>query len=503
MKNLLRILILTIVCCGNLLSQEIDTTAAHLFKVLNDDTNAGIFIGCDVFEDGYLAIGSSANEQGEIYLSLKTFGLTGNLLSDIELDTENEGYNQVNYGRCLGKVNDSEWVLAYQVDNGGQQDTRAIKFNLEGELLWQVDLGGDYYDKAIFVLVTDDAKIAVIGDRRINSSATMGFIALLDAFTGEVIWDRIEEDFPTTSFSGHSGGVIHEDVILLSGKKEIDGVFIPYIKQVSLSNGTLIDDFSLSNNVGCVSYLWYIENTSDQFYLLSCNSAEQIWKASIITPDLETLWEHTYTFEEFYGPAPLNPITNHLGGFISVHEDRIDTPLGTRSQLIVFGFDGEGNELFATPIATDSTKEVYVRDFRKTPDGGYLIAAYEHFPVPQRGWLIKTDSLGNTCQLPNCDSISYIIDTVFTSAFELSSERAGIQVYPNPANNGNTLTIELKDLSDQIETIQIVSIDGRKTYRDQEGDLNQITTEGLLPGVYLMKVTTIRGILYSRRLFVE
>jgi hypothetical protein len=46
----------------------------------------------------------------------------------------------------------------------------------------------------------------------------------------------------------------------------------------------------------------------------------------------------------------------------------------------------------------------YLRDVRPTPDGGFIAAGFV-LTAPQQSWLIKTDSLGQTCSFVGCDSL--------------------------------------------------------------------------------------------------
>jgi hypothetical protein len=57
-------------------------------------------------------------------------------------------------------------------------------------------------------------------------------------------------------------------------------------------------------------------------------------------------------------------------------------------------------------VTLDPTKSSYIKDMRPTPDGGYVLAGYQ-YSSPQTAWVLKIDSLGNTCSFVGCDSTIY------------------------------------------------------------------------------------------------
>ncbi len=488
---------------GHITAQQTDTTTINYFKILNDDANEGVFVGCDLYEDGYIAVGSSATDDGTIYLALKTYNFKGELTGDFSLDNWDNGFYQINYGKCLVKVNEEEWILAYQSNNGNDTNIRIIKFNINGEVLWETNLGDNFSDKAKKVMLYNEDKIVIIGERQINSSTIKGYSALLNQQDGSLIWERLEEDAPYNALASHSGGVIYNDLLILGGGREVQGEFYSYIKKVSLITHELIDEIIYYENVGCTCHIREIENQNDLFHFTSCSHEEQIVNVSRIDSDLNIIWEHTYNMSDYIKNAGIKPIIYEDGSLVSLNEYKIYTDLGLRSQIRMYGLDPEGNVSFVTKIPTDTTKEVYVRDLRKTPDGGYIIAGFEYFPLPQRGWLIKTDSIGNTCQLPNCDSVAYVIDTIFTNNYNMSADLAGVKVFPNPTQANSIIHFQLNNPNDAIVSSAIFSIDGKQLFVSNEGNEQQIKIPNIPSGVYMLKLHTRSGIIYSRRLVIN
>ncbi len=503
MKKLIILFFLQLSTFGCLVAQEIDSTAIQYFKLLNLEANEGVFIGCGSTESGYFAVGSSATNQGVKYLSLKTYSLEGLLLADFSLDNELQGYKQVDYGRCMVQLSETDWILAYsREENNNTRHIRVIRFNMDGEVLWQTDLGGTYWDKARQLIVTNQSNIALVGETNVNNSVKKGYTALVNGDNGDIVWERIEDNLPSNANSNNTNIVEINSCFILSGSKQVDGVYTAVARTISKVDGSIITEKVYTETDGC-RFLIYSIPYNNSLYFSTCNAENEIYIRGRVDTSLNILTATEYPFAETKLPPSIKPIIYEDGSFVSLHEYYTVTEQGLRTQIEMFGLDPEGELSFVTKISTDSTKEVYVRDLRKTPDGGYLIAGYEHFPSPQRGWLIKTDSLGNCCEAPNCDSIGYVIDTLFTSNFDITTTRAGLQVFPNPTQKNSLVNIVLNDSHDAIESSQIFSIDGKELFFSANDNANQVSTSNLVTGIYMLKLRTRKGVVYSRRLVVK
>jgi hypothetical protein len=81
----------------------------------------------------------------------------------------------------------------------------------------------------------------------------------------------------------------------------------------------------------------------------------------------------------------------------------------TTSELagVLLAFDGQGDTLWTRQFTSNPAQEHYLRDIDFTPDGGIILTGFV-YDQPTAGWLIKTDSLGNTCAYVGCDSTSVV-----------------------------------------------------------------------------------------------
>ena len=100
---------------------------------------------------------------------------------------------------------------------------------------------------------------------------------------------------------------------------------------------------------------------------------------------------------------------------------------------LIMSFNQDLDTLWTKSITIDSTKQVYLKDIEPTPDGGYVLAGYNYTNTPQYGWVLKIDSLGNTCWPVGCDST--VVDTSTSISQPLSNTNSFVfQIYPNPTS---------------------------------------------------------------------
>ena len=98
--------------------------------------------------------------------------------------------------------------------------------------------------------------------------------------------------------------------------------------------------------------------------------------------------------------------------------------------------DFEGNILWAKSYSPNPEWDMHWRDMEKCPDGGYVMCGFRYFPGPQASWVVKVDSLGNTCSITGCDS------TVIVSSTDLLflEKNTAVSVHPNPLRSKGVLS---------------------------------------------------------------
>lgn len=94
----------------------------------------------------------------------------------------------------------------------------------------------------------------------------------------------------------------------------------------------------------------------------------------------------------------------------------------------------EGEIILETPISSGIGGEDYIRDIEPTPDGGYLLVGF-NYTSPAKSWVIKVDSLGNTCGIAPCSSTVYPVGIAPTPQ---GSKPTPAAIYPNPVPVGSS-----------------------------------------------------------------
>lgn len=163
-------------------------------------------------------------------------------------------------------------------------------------------------------------------------------------------------------------------------------------------------------------------------------------------------------------------------------------------------FNSSGDTLWKRPIATGLPDDDYIRDIRQCEDGGFILAGF-NFSIPNTAWLVKTDSLGYTCGLPNCDST-----LINTSVSHPIKSKANIILSPNPVNLNQPIQIQYTLPPQILEAVlEFYDEQGRKVaYNMLLNVLNTCSIEPLpKKGLYTWQVKTPYKVLSSGKLVVQ
>ena len=156
--------------------------------------------------------------------------------------------------------------------------------------------------------------------------------------------------------------------------------------------------------------------------------------------------------------------------------------------------DLSGNILWEQEFSSNLNEDSYLKDLRRTPDGGFIMAGYEYTSTPQKGYLVKTDSLGRSCSWVGCDSVGYVYAVGIPPVLPLEGGvRGGLLVYPNPAQDYLTIS----NLSTQQNTTFVLyDVLGKAVVRQAlntpsfgggKGEAT-ISTKHLPSGIYLYQI---------------
>jgi hypothetical protein len=191
------------------------------------------------------------------------------------------------------------------------------------------------------------------------------------------------------------------------------------------------------------------------------------------------IWQHEYnTYDQFSGLQTF-PIVRQGKRVIGV---AIYNNINGTYQPVIVSFRADGTIEWSKPITLDPTKSSYIKDMRPTPDGGYVLAGYQ-YSSPQTAWVLKIDSLGNTCSFVGCDSTIYtgypigLTEIANNNNWSVTPNPSSEQVFITPYFTEKSATFVLYNLLGQV--VQQVGL-GSGTV--------QVSVSGLPAGTYFYQI---------------
>gem|GEM_PF-6543435 len=180
--------------------------------------------------------------------------------------------------------------------------------------------------------------------------------------------------------------------------------------------------------------------------------------------------------------APMGIVEDEAGNIV------IASQVNGFSGVYLFCSDTLGNEIWSRWVPYWGE---FLYNLRKAESEGFLITG-----VGAGAWLAKTDSIG--CVMPGC------IDTLMHIGMEELNllKYEPMIVYPNPAHE--VLYLSLNLLHDRISKAEMYNLQGKlmATLRP-EIQLVTLDVSDLKPGMYILKVTTEKGIVITKKVVKE
>ncbi len=427
MKNTLLAIFLCLLAC---IAQAQDTI--HYFnKTFNpapDTTNLLINAALAV-EDGYIAAGNytSLNDRA---VFIAKFNWQGDTIWFKILDTS---YNVGNFiwGQQLIRTSDGNCVLQYTKLLNMSKDIWLSKFDINGNILWKHAYGDWANEDPYQVIETHDGGFAMFGANQYPNDTTSYFLMKIDA-NNEFEWQT------TYMLDDSSVGLSiqqtadHGYILGGYGYSNITGYDTYIVKtdsagivQWETNFGGDYDD--CGGNVTLLANNQYLISTCDH---ASNNSIDTHMRFSKLNSAGQIIWDTIYyTIPELvYPDCPIIFLSD--SSFVTVLNFRSEIT-GKRSNWFTH-FDLQGNILSRHEYTSNPNESVYLKDLRRTPDGGFIMAGYEYTSTPQKGYLVKTDSLGRSCSWVECDSVAYSFPDAVPPPPNIANNW---QVYPNPAQD--------------------------------------------------------------------
>ncbi|MGB0932080.1 MAG: T9SS type A sorting domain-containing protein [Chitinophagales bacterium] len=466
-------------------------------KLINPDST-NVLTNCVLpVEDGYLTAGvlGSTGTYTAIYLS--KIDLNGDF-QWLKIIDEDSQVATIGSGNSFIKdaKNPEHFVLMYgKYQNAEITDlgVALVKFDKEGNILWQ-RLHGDEYRQAPYTLINaHDGGYLVSGWQQINANPFTFYALKLDSL-GQEQWHNTY----TLSSEGSSNAgfaIATEDggYLLSSYGYHPQTDMDMYMVKIS-SRGTVEwekNHGSAEEDSGCQ----ITEYLNQEGYFLSGrkwrfgdsqNYFAQLDSAGNIVWDKHYHIKKASTFRIRYTPQ-----SNLIGFSHFLNENYLFNPILASLNL-------EGDTLWTKPITPDPNNDVYVRDLEATPDGGYIIAGFNYTHTPQYGWIAKIDSLGNTCWELGCDStaIATNIDHIPTH------NPYQVKISPNPVRDRATVSYHLP-LDGRLQLFNLSGALVRQFYLPAYFEALPLDVSSLQGGLYIYKVSIEGREVSSGKLVVE
>ena len=486
--------IIFFLCYVSVIGQEIN----YFNRVYQSDTNGISSVAIKPFNNNYILLGGFNWLGGYSHFYTREINELG---ENVNVNVIDSGvfFSTTYFGNCLEYTHDNNLIMSglrgiTQFDG----DYVLIKFTADGTVIWNKQYEEEGWQSNAQVIVCKEGGFLLTG-----------FSQLLepDIEPAQVYLIRTNEESDTLWTQKHSA---YTDI--LYSEQTSDGGFL--LSGYQLNSDTGYDMYVLkTNNSGDME--WERTYGTDQhdggcrvrqlpngnYLLLGLinNGIGTISELAFIIFDEsgQIIVEKHHAKNETHSPSGIPQITT---------DNRIITATLSHGFLgpweIAFTvFDIEGNIIIDELISSGLGGQDYIRDIEPTSDGGYVLAGF-NYTTPQRSWVIKVDSLGQSCGIAPCDS------TVITSSVGNLSHpihQRHIRISPNPASHQCVLHYELPP-HHPMALLEIYNQQGQKVqqqqlsgaFREQSIDISKLPS-----GIYVYQIVLPGKVLFSDKLVVQ
>jgi len=322
---------------------------------------------------------------------------------------------------------------------GAEPDMVLVRFDLSGDTLWSKRYGGAFQEHAYDSKQTSDGGFILAGVKDFFGLGNNDFYVVKTDSLGNLEWD--------TTYGGSGNDVAFGIDLTYDGGYVISGTsnsFGPsydgYLVKTDADGNQLFDrSFGSNEDDNGVS----VTEVSDSGYVSAgALKIDNIKRPYIIKYNKtgQQQWERHISFEE-NASFTFNPVEDTNGdlfaaGFI--------VEQGTQKGLLA-KFNSEGDSLWTKIYSTGPELANYFWDIIISSEGMVLCGTGISESLNSDMWLVKLDSLGNTCEPVGCDSVS----TGYSNPVQNENR---IEVFPNPFSESTTFFFgrDIKDVSIQI-----------------------------------------------------
>ena len=476
--------------CSSLLSQAQNFTYFNKTYGGNDTINILAQAAVPI-DSGYIVCGNYATPTIEAGLYAMKIDQQGNMLwfkgleqtaafQNLGIDWGGEVFRD---GNCV--------ILLY----GKQQDINLSKLDFNGDTLWHKRYTKPGWQSLKQIIKTPDNGYLIAGMEQNLAADTVKAYSLKVDSLGNFEWDKNyimgnDARFFTVQYTPWDGGYIFGGM----GYSPTTGYDMFVVKTNSIGDslwsrryGSTGDDCS-AMVVPLTTLAEYQAGMPIEYIMTGCYQS--------YTPDpLVGYVDYMYTAKlDSLGGIIWKRIAIDAQNFLLIQTLPIIKPdkkfIATGVYLtnsyearpLIIKFNVDGTIAWEKEVTLDPTKSSYIKDMRPTPDGGYVLAGYQ-YSSPQTAWVLKIDSLGNTCSFVGCDSTIYTGYPIGLE--EVLLDKVAFSIVPNPSSG--TVSFVFPEAITTNCQLSIYDISGRlvNTFA-LKPDIQQLTVElhNLSSGIY-------------------
>ncbi|MCE3280529.1 MAG: lipoprotein [Bacteroidetes bacterium] len=444
--------------------------------------------------DGYFVAGTTAGNSGwNRKLALMRIDLNGNLLWAKNHSIPSASLYD-NYDAFI-KTCDSNYVYAGSVNNGvTTQDVVIIKFNQNGDTLWQKTFGDTTFDWwGNQCKETLDKGFIIAGSAHVSSSNSDCLLIKTDS-AGNLQWKKTINNTQERAFSV----LALPDYKYLVGGTRVVGSYNQAWLAKTDSIGNLLWQRTISGSYG--SAILNLDMTNDNKYVACgymCNSFDgsfETSKAWIIKIDSagNVVWQKQYGNEGVV-TGFLSVDQSSDGSFLASGTNGYGVMQNYEINAFVLKMNSTGDSLlgreinkYGGPGSVDSFKSI-----KSTSDGGFITAG-DFDPNNQDMWVVKFDSLG-------CDNLPCAMNINEYDFHDV------ISISPNPASETISIKV-LLPLTVDNPSVNLVDYTGR-ILKILAIDLKSseifFPLEGIPSGLYFVTISDNQHIIQSKKVIIS
>ncbi|QQS30177.1 MAG: T9SS type A sorting domain-containing protein [Sphingobacteriales bacterium] len=409
-------------------------------KVLSSDTMNILAQAIQPIEDGYLTLGGYATSENYV-LYIRKLNLTGETdwIKPFEIIENLADLGIIEWGGQVRIVNNSLIAVYERAKN-----ICFTKFNLDGDTILHKKYIQSGWQLGKQIISTPDNGFIIAGMEQNSTVDTVKAYALKIDSEGNFEWDKRylmgnDARFFTVQHTPWDGGFIFGGM----GYSATTGYDMFVVKTTANGDTLWTKRYGSSKNdcagyvVPLTTYQEYLNGVPIEYLLTGCwestepdplfGHVDYLYIAKINEMG-DIIWEHNYTslakWLLLQTPPIIAPDKSFIGtGFYLTN--------GYTPSTKVLKFDSNGTIAWQKNYTLNPDKSCYLKDLQPTTNGGYVLAGYQ-YSSPQTAWVLKIDSLGNTCSYIGCDST--VVVEVLPGIPSNSTLAVEALVYPVPAS---------------------------------------------------------------------